>query len=418
MYDDRKRKYEARKAPYEPAAQKPRVMQTAPQPIPANFKPTWGNGNAATNKPAAQGKPFISNQVREDCMKNGTCFNCGKPGHYAKQCPSKMGKPNPQVNNMGGQTQYRQARVNHISAEEARESPDVFIGMFPINNIPATILFDSGATDSFLSWGFATRNNFSVYFLDEPVVVQTPGGMLKTNAVCKDLEIKIYEVKFPASLMLLESRGIDAILGVNWLTQHDVHLAFKTRIVSLINPEGKAIRFTAVGMPRKMEVTVCQVTTTELRKIPVVREFPDVFPEELPGMPPDRELEFAIELVPGTTPIYKKYYRMPSTELVELKKQLDELLQKGYIRPSTSPWGSPVLFVKKKDGTLRMCVDYRPLNEVTIKNKYPLPRIDDLFDQLKGAQVFSKIDLRTGYYQLKIRKEDIPKTAFTTRYGL
>src|SRR4051812_17431761 len=153
-------------------------------------------------------------------------------------------------------------------------------------------------------------------------------------------------------------------------------------------------------------------------KIPVVREFPDVFPEELPGMPPDRELEFAIELVPGTAPIYKKYYRMPSTELVELKKQLDELLQKGYIRPSTSPWGSPVLFVKKKDGTLRMCVDYRPLNEVTIKNKYPLPRIDDLFDQLKGARVFSKIDLRSGYYQLKIRREDIPKTAFTTRYGL
>ena len=109
---------------------------------------------------------------------------------------------------------------------------------------------------------------------------------------------------------------------------------------------------------------------------------------------------------------------MPSPELVELKKQLDELLQKGYIRPSTSPWGSPMLFVKKKDGSLRMRVDYRPLNEVTIKNKYPLPRIDDLFDQLNGARVFSKIDLRTGYYQLKIKKEDIPKTAFTTRYGL
>src|SRR3954465_11474992 len=155
-----------------------------------------------------------------------------------------------------------------------------------------------------------------------------------------------------------------------------------------------------------------------MSKIPVVREFPDVFPEELPGMPPDRELEFAIEIVPGTAPIYKTYYRMPSTELVQLKKQLGELLQKGYIRPSTSPWGSPVLFVKNKDGTLRMCVGYRPLNEVTIKNKYPLPRIDDLFDQLKGARVFSKIDLRTGYYQPKIWREDIPKTAFTTRYGL
>jgi hypothetical protein len=150
----------------------------------------------------------------------------------------------------------------------------------------------------------------------------------------------------------------------------------------------------------------------------VVCEFLDVFPEELPGMPPDRELEFAIEIVPGTAPIYKKYYRMPGPELAELKKHLDELLQKGYIHPSISPWGSPVLFVKKKDGSLRMCVDYRQLNEVTIKNKYPLPRIDDLFDQLNGARVFSKIDLRTGYHQLKIRKDDIPKTAFTTRYGL
>ena len=126
--------------------------------------------------------------------------------------------------------------------------------MFPINNIPIVILFDSGATDSFLSRGFATQNNFSVSFLDEPVVVQTPGGMLKAKAVCKDLEIEIYGVKFPASLMLLESRGIDAILGVDWLTQHDVHLSFKTRIVSLINPEGKAIRFTAGGMPSKKAV--------------------------------------------------------------------------------------------------------------------------------------------------------------------
>ena len=118
----------------------------------------------------------------------------------------------------------------------------------------------------------------------------------------------------------------------------------------------------------------------ELELIPVVSEFPDVFPEELPGMPPDRDLQFAIDLVPRTTPLYKKYCQMPSSELVELKKQLDEMLQKGYIRPSSSPWGSPAIFVDKKDGSLHMCVDYRQLNDVTIKNKYPLPRIDDLFD--------------------------------------
>ena len=142
-----------------------------------------------------------------------------------------------------------------------------------------------------------------------------------------------------------------------------------------------------------------------------------MFPEDLPGLPPDREVEFSVDLVPGTTPISKTPYRMAPVELKALKEQLQELLDKGFIRPSVSPWGAPVLFVKKKDGSLRLCIDYRELNKVTVKNKYPLPQIDDLFDQLWGAQVFSKIDLRSGYHQLKIRAEDISKTAFQTRYG-
>jgi hypothetical protein len=143
-----------------------------------------------------------------------------------------------------------------------------------------------------------------------------------------------------------------------------------------------------------------------------------VFPEELPGLPLDRDIVFSIELLPGTAPISKRAYRMDVKDLIKLNKQIEELLEKGFIRPSSSPWGAPVLFVNKKDGSRRMCVDYRSLNEVTIKNKYPLPRIEDLFDQMRGALVFSKIDLRSGYHQLKIRTEDIPKTAFTTRYGL
>jgi hypothetical protein len=124
----------------------------------------------------------------------------------------------------------------------------------------------------------------------------------------------------------------------------------------------------------------------------------DVFPEELPGMSPEREVEFYIDLIPGTVPIAKRPYRMAPTKLAELKLQIIELQQKGYIRPNSSPWGAPVLFVTKKDGSMRMCIDYRSLNEVTIKNKYPLPRIDDLFDQLQGAKYFSKIDLRSGYH--------------------
>ncbi|WVZ53380.1 hypothetical protein U9M48_004331 [Paspalum notatum var. saurae] len=160
------------------------------------------------------------------------------------------------------------------------------------------------------------------------------------------------------------------------------------------------------------------IDATALENIRVVSEFPDVFPDSLPGMPPERDIEFSIELVPGTAPIYKKAYRISGVELLEVKKQIDELLEKGFIRKSTSPWASPVLLTEKKDRTLRMCVDYRGLNAVTVKNKYPLPRIEDLFDQLKGACVFSKIDLRSGYHQLRIRPSDIPKTAFISRYGL
>jgi hypothetical protein len=149
----------------------------------------------------------------------------------------------------------------------------------------------------------------------------------------------------------------------------------------------------------------------------VIEEFVDVFPEELPEMPPERGVEFYIDLIPGTAPIAKRPYHMASTELAELKLQIAELQQKGYIRPSSSPWGAPILFVTKKDGSMRMCIDYRSLNEVTIKNKYPLPQIDDLFDQLQGAKYFSKIDLRSGYHQLRIKEADIQKTAFVTRYG-
>jgi hypothetical protein len=155
-----------------------------------------------------------------------------------------------------------------------------------------------------------------------------------------------------------------------------------------------------------------------LVEIRVVQEYPDVFPEDLLGMTLDRDIEFLIELLLGTPPISKRPYRVPVNELVELKKQITELQAKGFIRPSSSPWGAPVLFVEKKDGTPRMCVDYRSSNEVMIKNKYPLPRIEDLFDQMKGASVFSKVDLRSGYHKLKIRESDIPKSTFRTWYGL
>ena len=155
----------------------------------------------------------------------------------------------------------------------------------------------------------------------------------------------------------------------------------------------------------------------ELENILVVKDFPDVFPEELPGIPLVREVDLSIKILPGTTPTSRAPYRMAPTELKELKIQLQELLDKGFIRPSVSPWGAPMLFVKKKDDTLRMCIDYRQINKVTMENKYTLPRIEDIFDQLKGAGVFLKIDLRSGYYQLRVKDVDVPKTAFRTRYS-
>jgi hypothetical protein len=204
---------------------------------------------------------------------------------------------------------------------------------------------------------------------------------------------------------------------MNWLTQHQVILDIASRMVEIHSPTNG---HTTLYLPEAEGIHPCSyaIVTVQLENIPVVCEYPDVFPNDLPGMPPDRDVEFVIELRPGMAPISKRPYRMPPKELAKLKNQLQELLDKGYILPSSSPWGSPALFVKKNDGSLRMCVDYRPLNAVTIKNKYPLPRIDVLFDQLAGAKVFSKIDLRSGYHQIKTRASDVPKTAFSTRYGL
>jgi hypothetical protein len=171
---------------------------------------------------------------------------------------------------------------------------------------------------------------------------------------------------------------MDVILGMESMTRHKVVLDISDRVVEINSP---TVGHTTLYLPFKDGTDSCAYVTiiSPLDEIPVVCEYPDVFPDELPGMPPDRDVEFVIELQPGTAPISKRPYRMPPKELAELKNQLQELLDKGYIRPSSSSWGCPALFVKKKDGSLRLCVDYRPLNAVTIKNKYPLPRIDVFF---------------------------------------
>jgi hypothetical protein len=219
-------------------------------------------------------------------------------------------------------------------------------------------------------------------------------------------------------MIVLKGQDIDVILGMNWLAQHKAIINTDLRTIKLSYGHEEIQLSIPVAILAKPSGQVYEAIIPEIHNILVVCEFSDVFPEDLPRLPPERDVEFVIELKPDTAPISRRSYRMPPNELAELKTQLQDLLEKGFIRPSSSPWGCPVIFVKKKDQTLRMCMDYRPLNEVTMKNKYHLPRIDILFDQLTGARVFSKIDLRSGYHQIRIRPKDIPKTAFTTRYGL
>jgi hypothetical protein len=229
------------------------------------------------------------------------------------------------------------------------------------------------------------------------MMVSSPGGDMPARQLCLKVNLKIRGVDFIANLIVLESKGIDVILAMDWLSKHKVLIDCAKKSVKLTTPDGKELEFvvkpvvTAKGAANRAMMN--QLDASQGSEVPVVNEFPNVFPEELPGMPPDRDIEFVIELKPGTTLIYKTPFSMTTLELVELKEHIKELLEKGFIHSSSSPWGAPMIFVMKKDGTQRLCVDYHALNEVTVKNKYMLPRIDDLFDQLRGACVFSKIDL-------------------------
>jgi hypothetical protein len=314
------------------------------------------------------------------------------------------------------------ARVNHVAMEDAQAAPDVIIAMILVSDNNAIMLFDSGASHSFVAASFVQKYNLPLSMLNNWMIVSSPEGDMHARHVCSKVSILIRGVEFLANLIVLESKGIDLIHGLDWLSKHNGMINCAKKVVRLTPSSGKELEYVAENLltnkATSNKIVLNHLDAASTMDIRTVSEYPDVFPKELSGMPPDRKIEFVIELVPGTAPIFKRPYRMATNQLAELKEQFQELLDKGYIRPSASPWGAPVIFVPMKDGMQRMCMDYRSLNEVTIKNKYPSPRIDDLFDQLKGASIFSKIDLRSGYHQLKFRASDIPKTAFITRYGL
>jgi hypothetical protein len=313
--------------------------------------------------------------------------------------------------------QVRQGQVNFTTLAELPEGAPLMTGTFSINYKLVIILFDSSATHSFISDKCVARVGLDSCRTKGSYMISTPGGKINSNQLIRYVPIQLGSKVIKTDLVLLSLEGMDIILGMDWMTKHKVMLDISSRFIEIDSPYEGA---TTLHLPQQEYFHSCVYATTDIKleDIPIVCEYPDVFPDDLPRIPPDRDIEFVIELQPGTTLISKRPYRMPPNELAELKIQLQDLLDKGFIRPSASPWGCPALFVKKKDNSLRLCVNYHPLNAVTTKNKYPLPRIDILFDQLAGAQVFSKIGLRSGYHQIKIKPSDIPKMAFSTRYGL
>ena len=326
-----------------------------------------------------------------------------------------------------------------MTSQEALATPDVVTGTLSIFGDNACVLIDPGATHSFISREYVTRVEETPVPLGCGLEIATPTGeSLWPSQMLKGSLFSIEDQDMEADLIVIDLKGLDVILGMDWLASNYASMdSFRKEVIlrrpGLLvvifygerrrAPSGLISAISARWLLQKgckgylAHIVDTRSDEVRLENVPVVREFLDVFPDDLPGLPPERETDIPIDLVPSTAPISLPPYRMAPAELKELKAWLQELVDGGFIRPSISPWGAPVLFVKKKDGTWRLCVDYKQLNKVTIHNKYPLPRIDDLFDQLQGAKVFSKIDLRSGYHQLRIRESDVPKTAFRTRYG-
>jgi hypothetical protein len=221
-------------------------------------------------------------------------------------------------------------RVNHMTSDEAQQAPDVVLGMFLASSHPATILFDSGASHSFISSSFVAKHSLPIATMKHTMLVSSPGGEMRTKHICPVVSITIRGLDSPSNLILLDSKGIDIILGMDWLSKYDRVIQCTRRAVKLTKKDRTSVQFVAMvqsGSDSKLN----QTKAIALEDIKVVQDYPDIFPEELPGMPPDRDIEFLIELLPGTPPISKRPYRMPVNELVELKKQLAELQAKGFI---------------------------------------------------------------------------------------
>nr|GEX36902.1 putative reverse transcriptase domain-containing protein [Tanacetum cinerariifolium] len=306
------------------------------------------------------------------------CYECGSTDHGQGH---------------GNQGNQARGRAFMLGEDEARQDLNIVTATFTLNDRFTTSFFDSGADYSFI---------FTTFI---PLLGIEPS----------ELSFR-YEIEI-ASGQLVE---IDKVIKdcIDWLSNHKAEIICHEKVVRIPLLDGKVLRLLGEKPNEKMrQLKSANAKDKKQREMVVVRDFHEVFLNDLSELPPIREIKFRIKLIPGVVPVAKSPYRLAFFELKEFSGQLKELQNKGFIQPSSSPWGASALFVKKKDGSFRICIDYRELNKLTVKNCYPLPRIDDLFDQLQGSQFLSKIDLRSGYHQLRVHEDDIPKTAFRIRYG-
>ncbi|GJV56522.1 reverse transcriptase domain-containing protein [Tanacetum coccineum] len=319
----------------------------------------------------------------------------------------------------GNQWNQARGRAFMLGAEEACQDPNIVTGTFTLNKHFAATLFDSGADYSFVSTTFIPLLGLEPSDLGFKYEIEIASGQLvEIDKVIKGCKLEIEVHIFDIHLIPFGHGSFDVIIGMNWLSNFKAEIICHEKVVRIPLLDGKVLRVVGERPNEKGRLLMrAKASDKKQEEIVLVRDFPKVFLDDLSGLPPIREIEFRIELIPRATPVAKSPYRLTLSELEELSRKLKEIQDKGFIRPSSSPWGAPVLFIKKKDGSFRMCIDYRELNKLTINNRYPLPRIDDLFNQLQGLQFFSKIYLRSGYHQLRVQEDDIPKTTYRTRYG-
>nr|KYP47022.1 Transposon Ty3-I Gag-Pol polyprotein [Cajanus cajan] len=362
--------------------------------------------------------------IRDCPYTESRCFRCHQMGNESTNCPAR-GRPERSTQRSDvGERLTTTGRVFALTGAEASNFSDLVKGKGKAAGKDVIILFDSGAMHSFISYACAAMLGIPVCDMGLRLLVSMPASAsVITSELCVGCLIEVNEKKYKVNLICLPLVDIDIILGMDWLSANRIlidcanrRLIFPQEENELLISAGQAESLLRDGAECCLLLATMSVETERvLDDIEVVRDFAEVFLDEVPGLPPVRELEFSIDLVLGAGPVSVAPYQMAPAELVELKGQLEDLLEKQLVRPSVLPWGAPVLLVRKKDGGSRLCVDYQQMNKLTIKNKYPLPRIDDLMDQLTGASVFSKIDLRSGYHQIRVKEGDIPKTAFRTR---